>query len=324
MNVLQNKVFTLLILALFGASLFLFTGCPAPQQQQEQPQTTEKPSQPKEEPAAPKTGKKVEMVYVNWAEGIAMTNLAKIILEEKMGYEVTIQSADVAPVYASLAKGDKDIFLDGWLPVTHADYMEEFKGKLDDLGYNYEGARIGLVVPSYVTINSIEELNDHKDKFDGKIVGIDSGAGIMKATDKAIEDYGLDLTLLPSSGPAMTASLKDAVAKEEWVAVTGWKPHWKFARWDLKFLEDPKGVYGDVENIHTIARNGLREDMPDVAQFFINFKLDDQQLGSLMGVFADNDGEPADFLQPWITEHQDLIDSWIPKKDEATEEQPQE
>jgi glycine betaine/proline transport system substrate-binding protein len=35
----------------------------------------------------------------------------------------------------------------------------------------------GLVVPAYVTINSIEELNANKDKFKGEIIGI--GGGLM-------------------------------------------------------------------------------------------------------------------------------------------------
>ena len=47
----------------------------------------------------------------------------------------------------------------------------------------------GLVIPDYVTINSIEELNAEKERFSGQIVGIDAGAGIMKATDQAIKDY---------------------------------------------------------------------------------------------------------------------------------------
>ena len=42
--------------------------------------------------------------------------------------------------------------------VTHKDYMEKYKEDLEDLGYNYENARIGLVVPAYMNIKSIEEL----------------------------------------------------------------------------------------------------------------------------------------------------------------------
>lgn len=256
----------------------------------------------------------INFAYVNWADCIALTNLAKVILEDKMGYEVELTMADPGPVYTAVAEGDSDAFLDAWLPVTHESYMEEYGDDLVDLGYNYEGARIGLVVPAYVDPMSIEDLNNHTDAFDGEIIGIDSGAGIMSKTDQAVEDYALDYRLVPSSGPVMTASLMKAIDRNESVVVTGWKPHWKFARWDLRFLDDPKGVYGKVENIHTVARLGLEEDMPDVVAFLRKFKLNDQQLGSLMGAINESTDDPSVVARQWMQEHGDLVNSWLPQQ----------
>ena len=259
--------------------------------------------------------KEITLVYVNWAEGIAMTNLAKAILE-KEGYEVTLQNADVAPVFASLANSDADVFMDTWLPVTHQDYMERYGDKLESLGTNFDKARIGLVVPAYVEINSIEEMNDVKDKFDGNIVGIDAGAGIMKTTEKAIEEYGLDYELQASSGPAMAATLKKQIDGNDWVVVTGWAPHWKFARYDLKFLEDPKGVYGQTERIETTARKGFSKDDPFAAQFFKNFKMNGTQLGDLMGAIADSDKSEDVVAKEWMESNMELVNQWLPKKTE--------
>lgn len=135
----------------------------------------------------------------------------------------------------------------------------------------------------------------------------------MTTTEKAIAEYKLDLKLVPSSGPAMTAELKDAIAKKRPVVVTGWKPHWKFARWDLKFLDDPKGVYGAKESIHTLTRVGLEKDLPDVATLLRNFKLDDQQLGSLMGAIAEAEDAPEKATREWVKKNQALVDGWIPK-----------
>ncbi|QRK14115.1 glycine betaine ABC transporter substrate-binding protein [Archangium violaceum] len=290
-----------LLLAALAGLLLGATGC-----KKEQPaQATQAP--------APQGKGVVKLVYVNWAEGVAMTHLARAILEDRMGYQVEMTMADVAPVFTAVANGDSDAFLDGWLPITHKDYLERFKDKVVDLGPNYEGARIGLVVPSYVKASSIEDLEGLKAELDGQIVGIDSGAGIMTTTEKAVSEYALGLKLVPSSGPAMTATLKDAISRKRPVVVTGWKPHWKFARWDLKFLEDPKGIYGGAETIHTIARRGLEQDKPEVASFLRNFKLDDQQLGSLMGAVAETRDDPARAVREWAKQHQALVDSWIPK-----------
>lgn len=257
--------------------------------------------------------KKMKIGYVNWAEGIAMTNLAAAILEDKMGYDVELVLADVAPVFTSLASGNTDVFLDTWLPVTHGDYLDKYGEDIVDLGVDYENALIGLVVPSYVDIDSIEELNDKKDLFDGKIIGIDSGAGIMSATEKAIKEYGLDLELVSGSGPAMTASLKKAIDNKEAIVVTGWTPHWMFSRWDLKVLEDSKGVYGEAENIHVYSRKDFEEDMPEAAEFLKNFKFSDEVLSDLMGAIEDSDQDPLDIAKEWMNNHEDQVNEWLGK-----------
>ena len=256
--------------------------------------------------------KTADLVYVNWAEGVAYTHLAKVILEDEMGYEVTITAADVAPAYAAVAQGDKDAFMETWLPVLHKDYVERFEGQVVDLGHVYEGTRSGLVVPQYVTIDKISEIDDHADKFGGEITGIDAGAGVMKTTEQVIDQYGLDVDLLASSGPAMTAALQKAYNAEEWIVVTGWRPHWMFGRFDLKFLEqdEDKKVWGSG-NIHIMGRQDLEEDKPELAQFLRNYFFTDAQLSDLMIAMRDEDDLEA-VARQWAAEHQYLVQSWIP------------
>lgn len=259
-----------------------------------------------------KNENKINLIYVNWAEGIAMTNVAKVLLEEN-GYEVDMKNADVAPIFASLSRGNADAFMDVWLPVTHEDYMNQYSASLEVLGNNFEDARIGLVVPSYVSINSIDELNEYKDQFKGEIVGIDAGAGIMKAADKALIEYDMDYKLLTASEAAMTASLKKAIDGEKWVVVTGWTPHWMFSRFDLKMLEDPKGVFGDAEQIKTIARKGFSEEHPYVAEFLTNVAFTTEQIGALMQTIEDEGSETVG-AQKWIEANRELTNSWLPAK----------
>lgn len=68
----------------------------------------------------------------------------------------------------------------------------------------------------------------------------------------------------------MTAALKKALDANEPVVVTGWSPHWKFARWDLKFLDDPKNSFGESEAAYKYVRKGLADDLPEVARFIHN------------------------------------------------------
>ena len=261
----------------------------------------------------PKTDeKKIDIAYVNWSEGIAMTNLAKVIFEEQ-GYRVNLLNADLAPVFASLSQKKADVFLDAWLPVTMADYITQYGDKLETLGTVYDNARIGLVVPEYVTINSIEEMNQVRARFKGEIVGIDAGAGIMKATDKAIPDYGLDYKLLTSSGPAMTASLKKAIDKKEWVVVTGWTPHWMFDRFDLKILADPKGIYGGAAKIQVLAWKGFSEKDPFAARLLSNMHLTDAQISSLMAALEEPGINETDAARKWLETNRDVVSNWLPQ-----------
>lgn len=253
--------------------------------------------------------KTVQLAYVNWAEGVALTHLMTCILED-MGYNVELTMADVAPIYAAISQGDQDIMMETWMPVTHQTYWEKYQEDFDVLGTWFDNARIGLVVPAYVEVNSIASLNEHKDKFDSEIVGIDAGAGIMENTEKAIDQYGLEYELVASSGPAMTAALKSAIDKNEPVIVTGWAPHWKFARYDLKFLEDPKGVYGSVEQIRFICRKGFKEDMPKVAALFANISFEGEQIASLMDAVSNAEGSEQDAARDWMKKNTELVQSW--------------
>lgn len=254
--------------------------------------------------------KVIKVGLVNWADAIAMTNIARVVLEEEYGYTVETVTADVGVVYSSIARGDYDLYLDMWLPTTHAAYKEEYGDDLVLLSPTYEGARIGLVVPEYVEIDSITELNANADRFGERIVGIDTGAGIMQTTNRAIEEYDLDMDLIASSGPAMTTALADAIENDAWVAVTGWRPHWKFARWDLKFLEDPQGLYGETETTYAVGHTEFTSEFPEVTAFLENFLLTDAQLGGVMGLIAESDEEPYQVAKAWIADNQDLVDEW--------------
>lgn len=297
----SNKVLALtLVLILCGAVLML-GGCAAP----------DAPAPDTGEPAPAPAVDTIRLGFVQWACAEASTHIVQAVIMDKLGYDVTVTALEVAGMYSGIAEGDLDAQTTAWLPVTHGDYMEQYGAQVDDYGVMFEGARIGLVVPTYVTIDSIEEMDDYADQFDGRIVGIDAGAGIMRATETALEEYNLtNIELLESSDAAMTAALADAYLNDEWVAVTGWSPHWKFADFDLKYLEDPLEIYGGEETINVIARQGLDADAPDVANFLQNMFLTGEQLGAVIGAIADGQ-EPLDAARQWISENEDVVNGWL-------------
>ena len=265
------------------------------------------------QPAQASKGK-VKLVYVEWSCATASANVVKAVLEEKLGYDVKLIPVAAAAMWQSVATGAADGFTTAWLPTTHANYLAGVKDKVEDLGPNLEGTRIGLVVPAYVTIDSIEQLNDNKQKFNKRIVGIDPGAGIMMKTEKVIEDYQLSrFRLIEGSGATMTAVLKDAIRNKEWIVVTAWTPHWMFGRWQLKYLDDPKQVYGGAEQINTIVRKGLKSDMPEVYALLDKFHWSPAELQQVMVMNQQEDSDPYANAVRWINEHPEVVQNWLAK-----------
>lgn len=148
------------------------------------------------------------------------------------------------------------------------------------------------------------------ESVDYKIIGIDPGAGLMKATNKVVEEYGLDdWKVVEGSGAAMTAALKKAYDKKEPIIVTGWTPHWMFASFDLKYLEDPNGVYGQEETINTITRTGLKDDLPEAYQVLDKFNWTPDDMAVVMNAVQDG-SEPEDAAAKWVEDNADKVAEW--------------
>lgn len=150
---------------------------------------------------------------------------------------------------------------------------------------------------------SVAEALDHT------ITGIDAGAGVVAAAEQAVEDYGLDFTVQTSSGAAMTQALGDAIENEEPIVVTGWSPHWKFQKYELKYLEDPKGTFGEAEHINTIARKGLKEDKPEAYEILDNFYWEPADSEKVMMEITEG-ADPEETARQWVDDNQDKVSKW--------------
>ncbi|WP_117149143.1 glycine betaine ABC transporter substrate-binding protein [Paraliobacillus zengyii] len=105
----------------------------------------------------PVDGESIDLVLTPWDAESFTTNVAKIVFEQQ-GYDVNLTPVDPSIMFEAIASGDSDASLSPWMPATHGAFYEEYEGQFVDLGANVEGARIGLAVPSYMDIESIEDL----------------------------------------------------------------------------------------------------------------------------------------------------------------------
>jgi glycine betaine/proline transport system substrate-binding protein len=151
---------------------------------------------------------------------------------------------------------------------------------------------------------------DYAEELEHTITGIDAGAGIMSAADEALEVYDLeDWTITASSDSAMTQELATAYENEDPIVVTGWTPHWKFAEYDLKFLDDPENVFGEAEDIHTFVRDGLSDDMPEAYEVLDNFEWTEDDMNEVMMEIQEGTDE-EEAARNWIDANEDTVSEW--------------
>lgn len=256
-------------------------------------------------------------VFSGWDEGVASSELWKAILDEK-GYDVELEEAAVAPVFAGLSTGDYDLTMDVWLPKTHAAYMKDYGKDIVDLGAWNEEAKLTIAVNEDAPIDSLDELAANADKFQNRIVGIEPGAGLTTATkDKVMPAYGLKgkMELQTSSTAAMLTELTAATKKHENIVVTLWEPHWANAALPIKTLKDPKGILKSVEGLHAYAKSDFAEDFPQAAKWLKGYKMDLDKLQSLENAmfveYTGNDYGPV--VKKWIKDNQAYVDSLTKK-----------
>lgn len=254
----------------------------------------------------------IRITYVAaWPSSNLTTHIAAAIIQEKLHRPVQLISTDAGPMWASVASGRSDALLTAWLPTTHKTYWEKYHDKVVDLGAITTGTWLGLAVPTYVPVNSIEELEKDHAKFHDRITGIEAGAGLMINTQKAIKAYDLtDMHLLTSSTAAMQAQLKRAVTRKDWIVVTAWKPLGIWARFDLKPLADPKNIYGTSGHIDAIVNPGLEKREPDVVHFLREFKLPIEDIQSMM-VELDGGKTVHEVTKQWLAGHAQDINTWV-------------
>jgi glycine betaine/proline transport system substrate-binding protein len=258
--------------------------------------------------------KEVTIGYVDgWSDSVATTHVAAEVIKQKLGYDVKLQAVATGIMWQGVATGKLDAMLSAWLPVTHGEYWTKNQDKVVDYGPNFKDAKIGLIVPEYVKAKTIEDLKTD-DTFKNRIVGIDAGSGVMLKTEQAIKDYGLsNYKLQASSGAGMIAELTRAENAQQSIAVTGWVPHWMFAKWKLRFLEDSKGVYGAAETVNSVGSKGLDKKAPEVAAFLKKFQWSSKdEIGEVMLAIQDG-AKPDAAAKDWVAKHPERVAEWVGK-----------
>ena len=267
-------------------------------------------------------GKELALGYIEWDENVAVSSLTKVLLEEELGYTVELQRTNVAvvkQVFGGVAEGDLDAFQDVWMPNQRA-YLSEVEGNVEHLDPWFEGQTAqGIAVPYYMDVRSLSELDRAGTDM---IISIEPGSAVQpQIHDKVIPGYDLDMKLVESSTPAMLSELEKAYEMRQPIVFFGWSPHWMNARYDFRYLEDPKdlqGKFNDPAKISSIVNEDLPDDDPVAYAFLKVISLDEEQINQLEADINEA-GDPDEGVKVWLEKNRDVVKPWVDTAKQARE-----
>jgi glycine betaine/proline transport system substrate-binding protein len=259
----------------------------------------------------------IDFGYVQWPGVTIKTHVAKRVLEY-LGYETSMTSGSQAIVFKGMDTGDLDVFLGNWMPTMkiHFDKYSE-KGSVQNVRVNLHDVVYKTAVPEYVYeagVKSFEDLNEYADKFDKTIYGIEPGNEGNLIIKKAIDNNTYNLgewNLKASSTAGMLSAAKRAINKEEWIAFNGWKPHYMNVMFDLRYLEDPKGIWGSGERVLTVARTGFKKENPNVYKFLEQFKVTAPMQNKWIDMYKRQEMDPKKVAEKWIANNLGVVNQWV-------------
>src|SRR5699024_4886141 len=206
------------------------------------------------------------------------------------------------------------VVVDAWFPNTHAQYIDQFGDQLEAVGCWFDEGFLTTAVTEDSPAQSLADLADYADEYGQRIVAIEPGAGLTATTEQeVIPTYGLeDWDYTPSSTNAMLQHLENAVEAGENIAVSLWHPHWAYAAYPIRDLEDPEGALGEAERLYSVGREGFTADFPNVNQLLQNLYISQEQLLEIeeIMVVENNREDNAGSVATWLEENPDFIENW--------------
>jgi glycine betaine/proline transport system substrate-binding protein len=293
--------------------------------------------------AAPSADKPtIKLAENSWTGSSVNVNVAKILLEEQLGYKVEIVTIDENAQWPALASGDLSASLEVW-PSGHAanvkKYIDEQK-QVENLGPLGVIGKISWYVPKYV-------VDEHPDLATWEGFEKPENAALFKtaetgdkgqflAGDPAWVQYDeaiINNLKMPfqvvrvGSEQAVLAAVDSAISRKEPILFYFWTPHSIHAKYQLTPVKlpdysdacyakaDQGGVACDYPEdvLFKIGSAKLKDTAPDAYQFLKNMKYtNEDQIGLIAAVDTDKkSGEQA--ARDWLGKNEAVWKAWLPK-----------
>jgi len=250
--------------------------------------------------------------YTNDSISIITSNLVKAVLEKKLGTSVEMTAYPVEKLWQEVATGNVDVTVSAWLPQSHASFLKKFKGHVEILKPVTLGVQIGLITPTYVTIDRLDQFSTKVSRFNNKIYCIKGHIGSIEMTKRAIAAYSLkNVKCVELTEQKLIKKLEDCSSKLEWIAIGAWAPHIIFSQRNLKFLEDTKDVFSKDEQIVAVSKPSFKKDKRDAYAFLKRFYCSPKETQEIMQKIIKLHKSPYGAAKDYISKNPDQVNKWI-------------
>lgn len=259
---------------------------------------------------------------VGWTDITATTAVTSEVLHG-LGYTTKTQLLSVPVTYSSMANGDIDVFLGNWMPTMEGDIKSYTDaGTVETVRANLTGAKYTLAVPKYVYdagVHSFADIEKFKDKFQGKIYGIEPGNDGNRLIQDMIDKNAFnlkDFTLVESSEAGMMSQVARSVRRKEWVAFLGWAPHPMNSNFQIEYLSGGDDYFGPNyggANVYTNVRKGFSEQCPNVANLLKNIEFSLDMENKVMDAILNQEEKPEIAAKSWLKANPKVLTQWLDK-----------
>ena len=262
--------------------------------------------------------KAVRFADVGWTEIQVISEIASNMFTS-LGYAGEVKTLSVPVTFASLKSKDVDVFFGNWMPSQTADIQSYLDDKsIEQLSVNLEGAGYGIVVPQYVAdagVKSLADLAANKDKFAGKMFGIESGNDGNRIMQGFIDDAKNNLggwTVVDSSEAGMLTEAEKAMKNNEWIVFLGWTPHPVMGDMKLHYLSGVESAGFGAASVYTDTRAGWAAECPNAAKLVSNMKFTLPMVGgSIMSPVLKDGKDPKVVATEWIAGNKETVSAWL-------------
>lgn len=262
----------------------------------------------------------VRLADCGWTDISATTAVASELLKA-LKYEPKTMLLSLKASLAGLKNNDIDVFLGNWMRAQEEDLKPYFEqNSIMRLNKNLADARYTLAVPAYVyeaNVTSFYDLEKHRDKFENKLYGIESGALGNTQLLSMIKDNAFGLggfELIASSEQSMLIEVKEAIKEKKWIAFLAWAPHPMNQSLDIKYLKDGDRYFGKnfgQAEVYTLTRKNFVYDCQNLGQLFRNLKFKPAMETVLMAKILDEHQSPEQAAQAWLLRNRNQARSWL-------------